>query len=157
MPAPKDECIESVLPAKDSGNLVDDNIDVNSIKAQVPVSLAKLQQFKEATAADETLQTLKNTVLIVWPFDRSSVPLNILQYWNYRDGISAINGHLYKSQRLMVPINLKKEMLNKLQDAHLGIVKTQTIAQGLLVGPKMNKDIEDFIGQCAVCSKYRNL
>lgn len=74
--------------------LVDDEIDVDSIEAQLPVSPAKLQQLKEATAADETLQTLKNTVLIGWPVDRSSVPLNILQYWNYRDEITAIDGLL---------------------------------------------------------------
>lgn len=136
--------------------LVDDEIDVDSIEAQLPVSPAKLQQLKEATAADETLQTLKNTVLIGWPVDRSSVPLNILQYWNYRDEITAIDGILYKGQRLMVPISLKKEMLNKLHEAHMGIVKTQTRARELLFWPKMNQDIEDFIGQCAVCNKYRN-
>lgn len=136
--------------------LVDDEIDVDSIEAQLPVSPAKLQQLKEATAADETLQTLKNTVLIGWPVDRSSVPLNILQYWNYRDEITAIDGLLYKGQRLMVPISLKKEMLNKLHEAHMGIVKTQTRARELLFWPKMNQDIEDFIGQCAVCNKYRN-
>lgn len=39
--------------------LVDDEIDVDSIEAQLPVSPAKLQQLKKATAADETLQTLK--------------------------------------------------------------------------------------------------
>lgn len=90
---------------------------------------AKLQQLKEATAADETLQTLRNTVLIGWPVDRSSVPLNILQYWNYRIEITAIDGLLHKGQRLMVPISLKKEMVNKLHEAHMGIVKTQTRAR----------------------------
>lgn len=44
--------------------LVDDEIDVDS---------TKLQQLKEATTADETLQTLKNTILVGWPVDRSSV------------------------------------------------------------------------------------
>jgi hypothetical protein len=42
--------------------LVDDEIDIDPIEAQIPVSPTKLQQFKEATAVDETLQTLKNTV-----------------------------------------------------------------------------------------------
>ena len=43
-------------------NLVDDEIDIDSIEAQLPVSPSKLQRIKEVTAADETMQTLKNTV-----------------------------------------------------------------------------------------------
>ena len=120
------------------------------------MSPTKLQQIKEATAADETLHTLKNTVLVGWPIERSSVPLNIIQYWNYRDEITAIDGLLYKGQRLMVPVSLQTEMLNKLHEAHMGIVKTQTRAREILFWPKMNQDIENFIGQCAVCHKFRN-
>lgn len=56
----------------------------------------------------------------------------------------------------MVPISLKKEMLNKLHKTHMSIVKTQTRARELLFWPKMNQDIEDFIGQCAVCNKFMN-
>ena len=116
--------------------LVDDEIDIDSIEAQLPVSPTKLQQIKEATAADETLHTLKNNVLVGWPVERSSVPLNIIQYWNYRDEITAIDGLLYKGQRLMVPVSLQTEMLNKLHEAHMGIVKTQTRAREILFGPK---------------------
>ncbi|XP_056017509.1 uncharacterized protein K02A2.6-like [Ostrea edulis] len=136
--------------------LVDDEIDVDWIEAQLPVSPTKLQQLKEATAADETLQTLKNTVLVGWPIDQSNVPLNIIQFWNYRDEITEIDGLLYKGQRLMIPTSLKTEMLNKLHEAHMGIVKTQTRAREILFWPKMNQNIENFIGQCAVCNKYRN-
>lgn len=35
-------------------------------------------------------------------------------------------------------------------------MKTQTRARELLFWSKMNQDIENFIGQCAVCNKYRN-
>ena len=39
--------------------LVDDEINIDSIETQLPVSPTKLQQIKEATAADETQHTLK--------------------------------------------------------------------------------------------------
>nr|XP_022292854.1 uncharacterized protein K02A2.6-like [Crassostrea virginica] len=61
-----------------------------------------------------------------------------------------------KVKDLWLPVSLQTEMMNKLHEAHMGIVKTQTRAREILFWPKMNQDIENFIGQCAVCNKYRN-
>jgi hypothetical protein len=41
------------------------------------------------------------------------------KYWNFRDEITVLDGLLYKSQRIMVPKTLQREMLVKLHESHL--------------------------------------
>lgn len=44
---------------------------------------------------------------------REQVPVQVRDYWNYRDEISLHNGLLFKSQRVIIPIALRSGMLSK--------------------------------------------
>jgi hypothetical protein len=57
------------------------------------------------------------------------LPEGLQKYWNFRDEITVLDGLLYKSQRIMVPKTLQREMLVKLHESHLGIVKTKQRAR----------------------------
>jgi hypothetical protein len=39
------------------------------------------------------------------------LPEGLQKYWNFRDEITVLDGLLYKSQRIMVPKTLQREML----------------------------------------------
>lgn len=55
----------------------------------------------------------------------------------------------------MVPEAMQSEMLHRLHEGHLGIVKCRRRGREHFYWPSMNADIEKLIGRCGVCQKYR--
>ena len=87
----------------------------------LPISEARLKEFKEGTASDGILQILMSAVLEGWPKTLDEVPAEVKPYFQVRDEITAHNGLLFKGERLIVPAKLRKEMMEKIHSSHLGI------------------------------------
>ena len=139
-----------------SEELIDDSVEVNIIVSHLPVSVEKLFKFREATAKDPDLQQLKNVVLEGWPNSRRHVPPEIRCYWPYRDEIAYVDNLLFKAEKLIVPRSLQRDMLDRVHEAHLGIVKCKQRARQVIFWPGMSQQIEDNIAHCETCIKYRN-
>ena len=89
----------------------------NSIK----VAPERLVQLQKSSVQDLVLETLKTTVLTGWPKKREQCPVQVRNYWNYREEISLHNGILFKSQRVIVPKSTRPEMLSRIHFSHQGI------------------------------------
>ena len=82
---------ETTVP-KDSFQVFSVDLEkINPMQA-LKISPKRLEQLQRCTGQDESLQTLKTTILIGWPAKRDQAPVNIREYWNYRDELSAHNG-----------------------------------------------------------------
>ncbi|XP_061196319.1 uncharacterized protein K02A2.6-like [Saccostrea echinata] len=130
--------------------LVDENIDVNYIEQELSMTEEKLQELKDATEADEQFQTLADIVRVGWLEMRSQVSTCVRMFWNYRDEITVLNGLLYKGQSVMIPLSLRRQMLNRLHEPHLGIVKIKQRARNIIFWPNMNYDIKQLIQSCGL-------
>jgi hypothetical protein len=135
--------------------LIDDEFDVSLVETQLPISSAKLAEFKDATAADDNLCKLSEVIVSGWPNRKEMLPEGLQKYWNFRDEITVLDGLLYKSQRIMMPKTLQREMLVKLHESHLGIVKTKQRGREIPFWCNMNNDIQHFISNCSICNKFR--
>lgn len=135
-------------------NLVEE-ILVNEVDllSYLAVSPQKYKDIQKATASDPELMTLKNTVQKGWPDKRSECPENIKLYWNYRDEIATLDGLLFKGLKLIIPEVLRKEMLDRVHETHLGTVKSKARAREVMFWPSINKEIEDKVSSCAICAK----
>ena len=69
---------------------------VHKVKANLPISGSKFEQFVNETNAHPTLQKLKKYVTSGWPNSQDEVEYSVKQYFNYRDEISELNGVLLK-------------------------------------------------------------
>ncbi|KAL9987237.1 hypothetical protein ACROYT_G001509 [Oculina patagonica] len=87
----------------------------------MPISEVKLKQFKEATRKDVSLLKLKTTVKSGWPERKSQVDPELREYWNIKEEISVCADLLMRSDKLIVPISLRDEMLRVIHSSHLGI------------------------------------
>ena len=67
------------------------------------------------------MQTLKTTIVVGWPEHRDQVPMQIREYWNYRDELTLHNGVLFKNQRVIIPKAMRPELISRIHSSHLGI------------------------------------
>lgn len=137
-------------------NLLEEDLAVNWITSQLHISDQKQDAFKKATAEDAEMQMLKKAVLNGWANERPMMPRSIQQYWTFREEISYEDGLLFKANKLIVPNQLRQEMINKIHESHLGIVKCKARGRDILYWPGMSTQIEDAVSRCATCNESRN-
>ena len=85
-----------------------------------------------------------------WPESRSRVKESVREYWNIRDELSAINDIIFKSDRIVVPTVMQREMLEKIHQGHMGMEESKRRARDLLYWPGMNSQINDMVTKCTV-------
>ena len=103
------------------GNCVtsEDRFHVNMI--EVSMSENKLSEIRSKTESDSELCKLKQTVLEGWPDTRNEVPEEIQKYWNIRDEITIAEDILFKAAKVIIPAEMRQEMLRQIHSAHFGI------------------------------------
>ncbi|VDI12787.1 Hypothetical predicted protein [Mytilus galloprovincialis] len=122
------------------------------------LSRSFLKETKEKeTANDEHLQELQDVIFNGWPNEKSELIHSLRPYWTYRDELSVIDGLLYKSNKAIVPKALQNEMLDKIHESHLGIVKCKSRARDVLFWIGMGQDIEDKVKACGLCAQHQSL
>ena len=65
---------------------------VHSVVKNFPITTSKLDEFKEATAFDSTLQTVIRYCQNRWPRTQRNVPVDARKYWRIRDTLYYSNG-----------------------------------------------------------------
>ena len=96
---------------------------VHSLIANLSMTQEKLAQMKSATAQDDDLQMLSKIVKDGWPFHRGQLPVSVAHYWNLRGEIHEAEGLLFLGQRLIIPQEMRQDVLNCIHESHLGIEK----------------------------------
>ena len=124
---------------------------VNMIQ-YLPVSEATQIAIKQATESDATLRDLKTVIREGWPACNSEVPANIRNYFPFREELSLQNGLVFKGERPVIPASVKDEMLAKIHASHISIQGSLQRAREVIYWPGMNKDVEDYVSKCTVCS-----
>ena len=87
----------------------------------LPISEKRLKEFKVRTVSDDNLQMHMAVVLEGWPKTMDEGLAEIKPYFQFRDEITAQDGLLFKGERLIMPFNLRKEMIEIVHSSHLGI------------------------------------
>ena len=86
---------------------------VHAVMSNLPISDRKMDMLRTATATDVQMQKLKQTVLDGWPDTRSDCHKLLLDFWNYRDEITYIDGILLKGTKVIIPKNVAKKCLKR--------------------------------------------
>ena len=108
----------------------------------IQVSTKQLERVREETSADDQLGILKEQVIRGWPDSVEGVPRTIRSYWSTRDRISVEDGVLFLGERMIVPLAMQQEYLDRIHAGHLGVTKSQLRAKECIYWPKMMTDIE---------------
>ena len=133
----------------------DITLHVHLLTSSLPVSKLKLEEIKDATADDQSLRELKETIKSGWPETKAQEPASIRVYWDVRSELSELDGIILKSERILVPSSMRKEMLERIHQGHMGIEKSKRRARDVLYWPGMNSQISDKIAKCSICLEHQ--
>ncbi|XP_021368105.1 uncharacterized protein K02A2.6-like [Mizuhopecten yessoensis] len=143
-------------------SVTDDNLSeeverhVMSVLRNIPVSDGKLEEIRQETLKDETLQEVVRIVEEGWPDHRSETPSRTHDFWTNKTELTHVHGILFKGDRIVIPRTLQAEMLQKIHTGHMGIEKSKKRARELLYWPGMGNQISDMISKCSTCLDYQN-
>lgn len=107
----------------------------------IEISCERLPQLQKATEQDPVMQTLKTTILIGWPERREEVPVQIREFWNYREELTLHNGIIFKNQRVIIPKALRPELTARAHSSHQGIEACLRRAKDVVFWPSMTKEM----------------
>uniref|UniRef100_A0A8C6UJ08 Gypsy retrotransposon integrase-like protein 1 n=1 Tax=Neogobius melanostomus TaxID=47308 RepID=A0A8C6UJ08_9GOBI len=129
---------------------------VHTIVKAAPVSAERLEDIKAATAQDEQLSALKRIIQSGWPETRRECPTLVIEYWNHRDEITEADGLLLKGERIIIPLALRQDMLQRIHTGHFGVEKSKHRARDIMFWPGMSKQIDETVMNCDVCQTHRS-
>ena len=123
----------------------------------LPVTESKLEEIKHATAEDQSLRTLSETVKFGWPETKVQTPVGIHACWDMGDELSELvwNGVVLRGKRIVISPSMRKEMLERIHQGHMGIEKSKRQARDTLYWPGMNSQITDNISTCTICLEHQ--
>ena len=142
-----EETKESLIP--------DLEVDKVQRTAHLPISHERYCEFQQASAADPTLQVVSTVIRNGWPCHKQELPLAVREYGSCKDEISAIDGLLFKAQKLIFLQCKRKEMLQLIHESHQGIVKCKQRGRDILFRPGISSQIEEKVSQCSLCAQFQ--
>ena len=128
---------------------------VHCVQRDCQISNEKKNSVKEATKTDPEMIPLVKLIQDGWPNTVKKCGTN-KDYFNFRDELSVCDGLVLKGNRIVIPKNLRPNILKKLHTGHWGINRTTRRARDIVFWPGITKDIEKIISTCEQCQKYQN-
>lgn len=136
--------------------LTDESLNdvVHTIKEfEVQFSNSRLKQFIEETYKDEHLGTVLKYLDEGWP--KKIVQCGeIRHYFKIKNELIKDNEVIYYENRIVVPKMLRKYIIKKLHETHIGITKTLKKSKQIFYWPGMSSDLKSFIEGCEICKKF---
>ena len=127
---------------------------VNAI-SHLPIRKERLESIRNAVSFDEVLLLLTDMIMYGWPENNSDVPISVMPYYHVRDELSVQDKLVFKGDRVVIPLSLRKEIKQAIHSCHVGVESCLRRARECVYWPGMNGDIREYISQCEICSKYQ--
>ena len=146
----------SRLPNPSSREVIelDNHVDVIDID-MFNFSYDKQAHIRTEIQRDTGLKNLIQIIYEGWPSNIKDLPYDVRPYWNYRDELGVANGIIYKGHQIIIPENMREDILNQLHEGHQGVEKTRRLARQCVYWPNFNKDIEKICSSCKFCQQHQ--
>ena len=119
---------------------------VEHIFKYLPASDRQLAQIKEHQDMDPIIKKWKSQVT------KGERRTKCTQYHN---DLSVKDGLLMKDNRIVIPQDLRLEVLQQLHTDHHGLVKCKERARTSVWWPEIMRNIESFVRRCRVCCQFQ--
>ena len=121
-------------------------------RASFPATDTRLQQIYAAQLEDPTLKIVRQYCRDGWP---QTCPEDLKPFQEHRAHITLLDDLLVKDDRIIIPTELRHDILTKLHGSHLGITKCRNRAQSTVWWPGLSSEIAEMVNRCYECQKTR--
>jgi len=90
---------------------------------------------------------LKQQIASGWPADQNAVPDELRQYYTFADELVVCQDFVYKGQRLVIPVDARPWILDRLHSGHTGINSCLRRARELVFWPGMTAKLKQLVAK----------
>ena len=114
----------------------------------------KLQCLRKSTAQDEQLTRLKGYISTGFLCDKKNLLTDLHEFWLHKEMLSIDSGLITYGTRIIVPREMRPEMLQYIHEGHQGKECCLLRAKNTMFWPKITYDIQQLIEECMICQEY---
>ena len=126
---------------------------LNLVIRNMPATEKRLEEIRNMTTVDAELQELQKVILDGWPQSRQECKEVVRKYWNYRGEIAHVQGLLLKKHQIIIPVEMRKLILQAIHEGHLGMEKCLRRARQSVFWPGISNDVRVLVKKCEQCIK----
>lgn len=140
--------------------------DENTIIAQITIDeqqcfaieTAKMLPINFTDIKSENLQCpimqqVKSYVEGGWPAKKKHIrDAEVAKYFDQRNELIVIEGCLFRGDRIVIPAQYRKQVLQELHTGHPGLVRSKMLARSKVYWPNIDEDIERTVKCCETCA-----
>ena len=158
---PVADALSRVTPMDPEDNIQLPIIAVNLITVHILMSThpqdtlsRKLYRLRKSTVQDNQLTRLSYYINTGFPCEKKNLPTDLQEFWNYKDTLSIKNGLLTCGSRIIIPYEMRVEMLQYIHEGHQGKERCLLRARNTVFWPKITNDIQELIERCIICQEH---
>ena len=144
-------------PLVTADSIIDEEVEqhIHQVQHSWPMTDAGLERIAAGTQADIILKTAFEYTVCGWPRRKEDVKLAARDLYAIRGELSVSDGLLLKGDQVVIPSDLRKEILERIHAGHLGLNKSRERAKGAVWWPQITRDIKDMIARCHFCMERK--
>ena len=158
---PVADALSRVTPMDPEDNIQLPIIAVNMIITHILMSThpqytfsKKLDRLRKSTAEGNQLTRLSRYINTGFPCDKKNLPTDLQEFWNHREALSIEFGLITCGNRIIVPKEMRAEMLQYIHEGHQGKERCLLPARNTVFWPKITCDIQELIERCIICQEH---
>ena len=121
---------------------------VQSLIDGLPATRGRLVDIKTKQQEDQVCSQVAYYCREGWPADKSKIDPDIRPFFTVRDDLIVQEGLLLYRTRLVIPVELRRDILSKIHDGHQGIVKCRALAKCSVWWPGLSQQIQSMVENC---------
>ena len=114
-----------------------------------------ISQIQQTMVQDEHLQCLKHIIIKGWLSTKDQLHIDLRPCWFYKDDLAVIDGLIMKGRNIIIPQDLKQQVLDQLHLKHMGIKKTKLFMCESVYWVNINNNIDNHIKNCNICLEFQ--
>ena len=158
---PVADALSCVTPMDPEDNIQLPIIAVNMITTCILMSVQpqdsfsnKLDQLRKSTVQDNQLTRLSHYINTGFPCHKKNLPTDLHEFWNHREALLIKSGLITCGNRIIVPREMRPEMLQYINKGHQGKERCLIQARNTVFWPKMMHDVQELIERCIICQEH---
>ena len=130
------------------------NLYVSHVIESLPATERHLQEVCSHQDEDKICLKLKEFCREGWP-EKHKMNDALQPYWQCKGEITVQQGILMKADLVIIPSELRLEVLDKIHNRHLGTKKCQERTKRKVWWPGLSRQIEELVQECPNCIMTR--